>query len=152
MKYLKPSESEKYYHVVGSEKSTSYVHVPEQLNYEPYQEAAVLPPVQPVHYNRRILLGGGDARYKKFGQRRIYDNGLFTKHRRSPRQSYRPRKLYGYYLRHHKTIDKTPPTRRSKHDWNKFAKLDVPSFGYYVPYDNGNELKFKAKKFYGINI
>ena len=139
MKYFKKSESEKYYHVLSPENPTAYVNLPEKLNYEPYQEAVVLPPVKQVNYNRRILLEGGAARFRRFGQGRIYDNGLFTKHRRSPRQSYRPRKIYGYYLKHHKTIDNPPPTRRNKHEWNTFAKLDVPSFGYFVPYDNGNE-------------
>ena len=138
MRYFEPPKSEKHQNVLGTEKYNSHVQVPKKLINEQYKEGEVLPPVQQLHYNRRILLEGGASNYRRSGQKRIYENGLLMKLLRWPLQHYRPRKVYGYELKRHKTNTITP-TRKENHDWDNYAKLDVPSFGYYVPYNDSNE-------------
>ena len=117
-----------------------YVYVPvrEPIHYNPtankfnhkiYYEGEVLPPVRNTPQKRRINL---EVDERSFGQIRIPYNAS-GKRRRSYKR-YRPRKHNGYHSRHQGI--RSTPTRRlntPKPDWNGYAKLDVPSFGFYIP-------------------
>ena len=118
-------------------------HVLENLPYRPYQEAVVLPPVK---QNRRAQAVHELVGYGKISQRRIdfendsklvpIDSKLIPSEklmRRKPTWQQLSRKHHRKYMRH-KTIRKTPPTRSNRTDWSGYAKIDVPSFGYFVPF------------------
>ena len=119
-----------------NEDEDVYVPVREPLHSNPtankfyhkiYYEGEVLPPVRNTPQKRRINLEGDEI---PFGQIRIPYNAS-GKRRRSYKR-YRPRKNNGYYYRNQGI--RSTPTRRigtSKPDWNGYAKLDVPSFGFY---------------------
>ena len=92
-----------------------------------YYDAEVLPPVRNTPPKRRLNLAEASRPFRHI--RRPYNAS--GKRRRSYKR-YRPRKNNGYYSRNQGI--RSTPTRRigtSKPDWNGYAKLDVPSFGFY---------------------
>ena len=110
-----------------------YVRVPEsphnedKFRHKIYYEAEVLPPVKNTPPKRRLKIVEDS---QAFSQKRVPYNASGIGRRSYKR--YRPRKNNGYRSRH-RGIRRTP-TRRMytpKPDWTGYAKLDVPSFGFY---------------------
>ena len=127
----------KFFEFYNTDDDYIYVPVPEspphipsdddEFKHKIYYEAEVLPPVKNSPPKRRLrIVEDGQA----FSQKRITYNAP-GKRRRSYKR-YRPRKNNGYYSKNQGI--RSTPTRRigtSKPDWNGYAKLDVPSFGFY---------------------
>lgn len=127
MKFFEFYNEEEYVYVPVPESHPSNPTV-DKFHHKIYYTGEVLPPVKNTPQKRRINL---NENISSFGQIRIPYNAS-GKQRRSYKR-YRPRKHNGHHSKHQGI--RSTPTRRlntPKPDWNGYAKLDVPSFGFYI--------------------